>query len=175
MKKIILLSIILIFLTGCGGIYNQGNFVLPNDIEFLNLIEELNTPEKTCKYMEDNFEYENNLVTLTPYQLLLIKKGNCDDFSNFATFFPNYNGYEIYQILIEFLFYEHEDDNGDEKYHMIGVFKEGDYYNISENMHYVECFCESFEDIMNFNLYHGWISYIVYDYDMKIVEQGYNN
>lgn len=171
MKKIIiLLSIILIFLTGCGGIYNQGNFVLPNDIEFLNLIKELNTPEKTCKYMEDNFEYENNLVTLTPYQLLLIKRGNCDDFSNFATFFPHCNKYETWQILIEFPFYEYEDH----RYHMIGVFKEGDYYNISENMLYVECFCKNFRGIMNFYLYRDWISYTVYDYDMKIIEEGYN-
>jgi len=142
--------------------YNLSNFILPNDPEFLDLIEELNTPEKTCQYMEDNFEYENNSIALTPYQLFLIEKGNCDDFKNWATFFPNYHGYETYQILIKF---------PSEEYHMIGVFKEGNYYNISENTLYIECFCENFKEIMNFNLYHGWISYIVYDYNMNTIEQ----
>ena len=172
MKKIILLIVILISLTGCGGLYNLSNFILPNDTEFLILIEKLNTPKKTCQYMEDNFEYENNSIALTPYQLFLIKKGDCDDFKNWAIYFPNYHGYKTYQIIIEFPFCEHEED---EKYHMIGVFKEGDYYNISENMLYIECFCETFEEIMNFYLYRGWISYVVYDYGMNIVEQGYNN
>lgn len=166
MKKIILVGIILIFLTGCGGLYNLSNFALPDDLEFLALREELDTPEKTCKYMQDNFEYENNSIALTPYQLFLIKKGNCDDFKNWAIYFPNYHGYETYQILIYLPFCENN------KHHMIGVFKEGNYYNISENMLYIECFCESFEEIMNFNLYHGWISYTVYDYNMKIVKQG---
>lgn len=174
MKKIILLIIILILLTGCNNgneLYNLNDFILPNDSEFLTLIEELDTPERTCQYMQNNFEYENNSIALTPYQLFLIEKGNCDDFKNWAIYFPNYHEYETYQILIEFPSYEYEDD----EYHMIGVFKEGNYYNISENMLYVECFCESFKEIMNFNLYHGWISYKVYDYDMNIIEQRYNN
>jgi len=171
MKKVILSIVILIFLAGCNGLYNISNFILPNDPEFLILIEELDTPKKTCQYMQDNFEYENNSIALSPYQLFLIKKGDCDDFKNWAIYFPNCHGYETYQILIEFPSYEYEDDG----YHMIGVFKEGDYYNISENMLYIECFCKCFEEIMNFHLYRGWISYIVYDYKMSFIEQGYNN
>ncbi|GAH39567.1 unnamed protein product, partial [marine sediment metagenome] len=139
--------------SGCG-IYNLNHFTLPDDAEFLALVQELDTPEKTCNYMSENFVYGSNNVTLTPYQLYKIKVGNCDDFSNFATFFPNYHGYKTYQILIEFPL---------EDYHMIGVFKEGNYYNISENTLYIECLCETFKEIMNFYLYQDWISYIVYD------------
>ena len=134
---------------------------MPGDIEFLALIEELNTPEKICQYMTDNFKYKNNSVKLSPYQLYVAKKGNCDDFSLFATFIADYHNYETYQILIEF---------PSNDYHMTGVFKEGNYYNISENTLYVECFCQNFKEIMNFYLYRGWLSYIVYDYDMNVIE-----
>ena len=160
MKKLLILLILSIFfLSGCG-IYNLSNFVLPDDTEFITLVRELDTPKKIGDYMLENFTYEPNSILLNPYQLSLIEEGNCDDFSYFATFIANFNGYEIYQILIEFPL---------EKYHMIGVFKEGDYYNISENTLYIECLCENFKEIMNFYLYNNWISYIVYDYDMKII------
>ena len=56
MKKIISLIIVLIFLTGCSGLYNLNNFVLPDDSEFLVLIEELDTPQRICQYMIDNLE-----------------------------------------------------------------------------------------------------------------------
>ena len=158
---LVLFTVLTIFLSGCG-FYNLNYFTLPDDTEFLALIQELDTPEKTCKYMQDNFEYENNLIKLTPYQLFLIKKGNCDDFSNFATFFPSYHNYETYQIFIEF---------PSNDYHMTGVFKEGDYYNISENTLYIECFCENFKEIMNSYLYRGWLSYIVYDYNLNLIEK----
>ena len=162
MKKLLVLFIILtIFLSGCG-IYHLSNFTLPDDTEFLALIQELDTPEKIGNYMKDNFIYETNSILLNPYQLFITKNGNCDDFSFFATFIAHYNNYETYQILIKFPL---------EEYHVIGVFKEGNYYNISENLLYIECFCENFREIMNFSLYKNWLSYIVYDYDMNIVEQ----
>jgi len=166
MKKVILLIIILILFTGCSDIYNQGNFVLPDDIEFLAIIQELDTPEKIGDYTEENFTLETNLILLNPYQLFIAKKGCCDDFALFTTYIANYHNYETYQILIKFPLNMY-----DSQYHMIGVFKEGDYYNISDNINYIECFCESFKEIMNFYLYHGWISYTVYDYDMNIVEE----
>jgi len=172
MKKLILLFIIFILtisLSGCG-IYNLNSFVLPDDAEFLACIQELDNPEKIGDYMLENFTYETNSILLNPDQLFIVKKGNCDDFSFFATFIANYHNYETYQILIEFPLNIH-----DPQYHMIGVFKEGNYYNISENTLYIECLCENFKEIMNFYLYHGWISYIVYDYNMKIIEQGINN
>jgi len=162
MKKLLILFILLtIFLSGCGcGLYNLNSFILPDDIEFLALIQELDTPQKIGDYMLENFTYEINSILLNPDQLFVTKKGNCDDFSFFATYIANFNGYETYQILIEF---------PSEKYHMIGVFKEGNYYNISENTLYIESLCQSFKEIMNFHLYRGWLSYIVYDYNMEQV------
>ncbi|MBA7538137.1 hypothetical protein ES705_30411 [subsurface metagenome] len=155
MKKLILLFIILtLTLSGC--------WVTPDDYsKFIATVEKLDTPQKIGDYMLENFIYETNSILLDPYQLFLIKRGNCDDFSLFATSIANYHGYETYQILAELPL----------GYHMIGVFKEGNYYNISENTLYIECFCENFKEIMNFYLYHDWISYKVYDYNMNLIEQ----
>lgn len=165
MKKLIIILIIALLTSGCG-FYNLNDFVLPDDVEFIKVVEELDTPEKIGNYMEENFTCESNLILLNPYQLFMTKKGDCDDFSFFATFISHYHNYETYQILIEFPL---------DTYHMIGVFKEENYYNISENMLYIECLCENFREIMNFYLYNKWISYKVYDYYMNIVKQEYNN
>ena len=176
MKKVILSIIILIFLTGCGGLYNLSNFILPNDSEFLALIQELDTPEKICQYMLDNFGVEEHpYKTLTPYQLYKNKAGDCSDFSLFAVFVANYHGYETYQILI--IFYPHV--FGYTIGHTIGIFKEGDCYSTSEGRFYIggpgRC-KETFREVVDFNYPEDWWkSYIVYDYDMNIVEQGYNN
>lgn len=175
MKKIILFIVILIFLTGCGGLYNLNNFILPDDLEFLALIQELDTPEKICKYMLDNFGIEEHpYTTLTPYQLYINKSGDCNDFSLFAIFVANHHGYETYQILIKFYPWVFGYSIG----HTIGVFEEGDCYTVSEGRFYIggpgRC-KKTFRKVVDFNYPEDWwISYIVYDYDMNIVEQGYN-
>jgi len=174
MKKSVLLVLIVVFLTGCvtGCVSNNVGtyisvlpiFVLPDDTEFVDLVKKLETPEEICQYMEDNFEYdEENTSNLSPYELFKTKKGNCDDFSSFVMFILIFHGYdEVYQILIEL---------PPLGYHMIAVFKEGEFYNISDNMIYIQCFCKDFREIMNFYFYHDWVSYVVYDYDMNIVEE----
>ena len=162
MKKLLILLILLIlFLTGCS-IYNLNTFVLPDDAEFIALVQELDTPEKIGDYMLENFTYKPNSMLLNPYQLFVTKNGNCDDFSLFITYIAHRHNYETYQILIELPL---------DEYHMIGVFKEGDYYNISENTLYIESFCQNFKEIMNSYLYQGWLSYIVYNYNMNVIEQ----
>lgn len=176
MKKIILLIIVLIFLTGCGGLYNLSNFVVPDDLEFLALIKELNTPKIICQYMLDNFGYEDHPYnTLTPYQLYKNKAGDCSDFSLFAVFVANYHGYETYQILV--IFYPHV--FGYTMGHIIGVFKEEGGYSISEGKYYIGGFGryrKTFKEIVDFNYPEDWWkSYKVYDYDMNIVETVYNN
>lgn len=175
MKRVILISIILIFLTGCSGIYNISNFVLPDDLEFLALIKELDTPKKICQYMLGNFEIEERPYNvLTPYQLYKNGAGDCNDFSLFAVFVANYHGYETYQILIKF----HSWVFGYSVGHTIGVFKEEGGYSISEGRDYIGGFGrykKTFEEIVNFNYQEGWEFYIVYDYDMNIVEQGYSD
>ena len=176
MKNTILISIILIFLTGCSGLYNLSNFVLPDDLEFLALIKELDTPKKICQYMSDNFGIEEHPYnTLTPYQLYINKAGDCNDFSLFAVFVANYHGYETYQILIKFNSWVFGYSIG----HTIGIFKEGDCYTVSEGRDYIggpgRC-KKTFIKLVDFHYPEDWWkSYIVYDYDMNIVEQGYNN
>jgi len=177
MKKVILLfiiGVILILLTGCGSssIFNLSNFVIPDDIEFLALIKELDKPEKICQYMADNFGIEEHPYnTLTPYELYKIKKGDCDDFSNFAVFIANYHGYETYQILMLFPKPIYPIDT----WHAIAIYKENNCYTFSELQRYNpdgKCH-NSFNDIMQ--IFGGWTKYKVYDYDMNIIETGYNN
>ena len=92
MKKVILIGIIIVFLTGCSGLYNISNFVLPNDDEFINTIKTLDTPKKICNYMENNFEYKfYPFKILTPYELFLYKKGDCNNFAIFAMFVANFH------------------------------------------------------------------------------------
>jgi uncharacterized protein YxeA len=170
MKKIILVIISLIFLTGCNGLYNLNNFVLPDNDEFLTLVQELDTPEKICQYMTDNFNTEiHPYIILTPYQLFKNKAGDCDDFSTFAQFVAHYHGYETYQIIISF---------SNKKYkHSIAVYKENK-YSFSDCEIYCSARYNNFSEIIKYDCWlrdEIWTKYIVYDYDMNIVETGYNN
>ncbi|MBA7572303.1 hypothetical protein ES708_14082 [subsurface metagenome] len=174
MKKIILLTMILVFLTGCG-IFNPGSFVVPDDIDFLNVVESLQTPKEVCQYMLDNFGYEDHPYnTLTPYQLYKNKAGDCNDFSLFAVFTANQHGYETWQILIKF--YPHV--FGYNAGHTIGVFKEEGGYSISEGRYYIGGFGrfrKNFREIVDFNYQEGWEYYIVYNYWNEVVEEVYND
>ena len=170
MKKVILLSIILIFLTGCGGLYDLNNFILPDDIGFLALIEELDTPRKIVDYMGKNFTYERHIFyTPDPYVLWKTKKGDCNDFSTFAVFIANYHGYGGYQIKLQ--------GNG-LNIHWLAVYLESGQYSYSNNTHYYYVQLNEFRYIVmdwHYKNRLNWISYIVYDYNMNIVETGYNN
>jgi len=172
MKRIILSIIILIFLTGCSGLFNLGNFVLPDDLEFIALMEELDTPEKICQYMLNNFTYKLCLYTsLTPYQLYTIKEGDCNDYVCFGMFFAHHHGYETYQSIIYF--------RNDSQKHSIAVYKE-EKYSFSDNGDYFtgKYNYNSFLEIVNYDCYlrnKVWTKYIVYDYNMNIIEQNYNN
>ena len=170
MKKIILLIIVLIFLTAGCGLSNIDCFVLPDDIEFLILIEELDTPQKISEYMQNNFDYEIHYIyTPDPYTLWQTKKGDCDDFSKFITFIANYHGYETYQIIIFYKNYIFP--------HVIAVFKENDRYNFSDNRNYLFIEAINFREIVEYDnkfLHEDkiWSWYIIYDYWNNVVEQG---
>jgi len=174
MKRILLLTgliLIIFLLTGCSGLYNLDNFILPDDIGFLALIEELDTPEKACKYMEDNFTYELHILNpLTPYQLYILRKGDCDDFYNWPAFFANYHNYETWKIMIY--------QKNTILKHCIAIYKEDGKYNFSDNQYYIFIEATNFKEIVEYDKYltgKDWIKYIVYDYFGKIVETGYNN
>ena len=171
MKRLLILFILLtIFLSGCG-LYNLSNFVLPNDAEFLALIQRLDTPEKICNYILYNFGDEAHaLNVLTPYQLYLVEKGDCDDKANFAVCFANYHGYRTYQILICY--------SGTIFKHQIAIYEEDNGYTFSSNGYYYPVNYNNFLDIVKLNsqkIYEDygyiWKKFTVYDYDMNIVEQ----
>ena len=174
MKKAILIIIVLMFLTGCG-IFDINDFTAPNDVKFIEMIENLNEPKKVSNYMIENFTYEvHHLYNLDPYALWKIKKGDCNDFAAFGIFIANYHGYITYQIRI---YYKNTFIK-----HRIAIYKEDDKYNFSDNQYYYYVNYDNFSDIVELDsqwahyLYgYVWLKYIVYDYDMNIVETGYNN
>lgn len=168
MKKIILSIIILIFLTGCG-LYNLNYFTMPDDADFLALVKELDTPEKIGNYMAENFTYEfHDLYALDPYILWKLKKGDCNDFVIFGTFIANYHGYITYQLGI---FYKNLK-------HRIAIYEENSYYSITDNQYYYPDF-NTFKEIVEFDNIlrdnNNWTKYIIYDYNNKVIEIGYNN
>jgi len=168
MKKALLIIFILsiIFLAGCG-IFNLNYFVMPDDAEFLALITGLDTPEKICRYMQENFAWEYHFSNYSPYQLWLAntktKAGDCNDFACFGVFVAHWHGYETYQITIKL--------KGQNIGHALAVYVEDNKYTYSTNEFYCPIFADSFKEIIidcgAENLYS---SYKVYDYAMKVVE-----
>lgn len=178
MKKIVLLILIVILLTGCvGGMeigwYDISNFVLPDDYEFLALIEKLSMPFWIAQYMQDNFEYEYCIYAKSPYQLWKTKIGDCNDFSLFGTFIAHYNGWDTWQIRIIC----------DDFNHWLGVYrteKEILYtynetlYTYTSNQYYGGYIQKDFESIVNIYCKSNdrkWLKYEVYNYDMDIIEE----
>lgn len=175
MKRILILVILIAFLTGCSTIYDLTNFIVPDDEEFIAVIESLDTPKKICAYMDENFEWEFRVLAYSPYQMwlenvkkiiksVLFKVGDCNDMSCFAAFAANYHGYTIYQIRVEFK----ETLVG----HFLCVFVEEGKYTYSSNTNYYPIFVDSFEDIVLHYFERATKelrSYKVYDYNMNLV------
>jgi len=168
-KTILIISILSIFfLTGCG-FFNLSNFILPDNIKFLITIETLNTPEKICNYMKENFIYKANPVySPDPYTLWRTKKGDCNDMSTFGVFVANYHNYTTYQIHIYY--------KGTLVSHYIAIYVEDDEMAFSDNWLYTPMQKDSFAEIVDYDC---WLqgrelkNYIVYNYKNNIVEEGY--
>ena len=171
MKKIIFVSIILIFLTGCG-LFDLTDWVMPDDLEFLEVIESLDTPEKICAYIKEDFTYKEHLYYAPdPYTLWQLGEGDCNDFETFARFAANYHGYETYRLIIYF-------KNSLIK-HALAVFKEYGGYTYQNIKAYKPIYADTFEEVAD-----HWEKsqtecevqkYKVYDYEMNLVETGNNN
>ena len=168
MKKIIVLSFLIIFLiTGCAR-FNPGEYVIPEDGGFLAVINSLYTPEDISNYMLANFTYEaHDFTAQTPYELYLSKKGDCDEFSNFGVTVANFHGYETWQIQIfDNSFYSH----------YVAVYDEDIWLSITDNQYYFSGF-DDFMEIVEYVYYirnKVWTKYIVYDYWNNKIEIGYN-
>jgi len=136
----ILIVLILVILTGCGT-FNLSDFIMPDDSEFLSVVESLDTPTKICEYMQENFTYKlHAFYAPDPYILWKLKEGDCNDFSTFAVFCADWHGYETYQIFIIF--------ENNPMGHYLGVFVEDEKYNYSSNRIYHPISVDSFEEIV---------------------------
>ena len=165
MKKVIILTLFIVFLTGCG-LYNLDYFVMPDDTEFLIVLQSLDTPLKISDYMQSNFIGELHPFTaVDPYDLYITGKGDCNDFSTFGVFVANYHGYETYQIKMVLK---------DTIYiHYLGVYVEGNYSFTDNQVYY--CDFNTFREIVEESCRHinyECTSYKVYDYENNIIEMG---
>ena len=166
-KLLILLMIFMLLLLGCG-VLNLGNFVLPDDLEFIAVVEELDTPEKICQYMTDNFIPEAHLFyTVNPYELYKTKKADCNDTATFAQFVANYHGYTTYKIVITL--------KDTSLKHALAVYEEEKGYTFSSWGAYFdyETLQDTFRDIVDLYYNYNWSKYIVYDYWNNVVKQEY--
>jgi len=129
-SKIIIIILITILLSGCT-ICNVDNFVVPNDVHFLECVKELDTVPKIAQYMEDNFVYKKHCWAYTPYQMWLYKIGDCNDYAAFGVYAAKQHGIEAYQVLIYY---------SDCGIHMNVVYKVGDYWVLTDCWVYHEKF-----------------------------------
>jgi len=142
---------------------------LPDNAEFLTLVEELDTPQKIGNYMLENFTYEeHDFYTLEPYELWETKKGDCDDFSAFGVFVADHHGYETYQIKIfDNSFYSH----------YVAVYDENIWYSITDNRYYYFGF-DNFREIVDYVCdirLKDWTKYIVSNYWNDIIETNFSD
>ena len=136
--KTLVLILLLIALTGCGIL---NGFVMPDDPEFLAVVESLDTPAKICEYMKENFEYEYHMLGTDPYTLWKTRKGDCSDLAKFAGFIANYHGYETYKINIYF--------KNALVGHALAVYKENGKYTYSSNKNYHPIGVDTFKEIVS--------------------------
>jgi len=145
---------------------------MPDDIEFLAVVESLDTPEKICTYMKENFTYKTHLIYAPdPYTFWKLKEGDCNDFANFASFVANYHGYETWQVHIYF---------NEPSFHIIVIYKESNGYSFSSNQfHYPkdDVYYNNFRECVDRDfLYRSkdWSFYKVYDYENNLIEKVQN-
>ena len=167
MKKLLILSILFIFLlSGCNGIYNLNYFTLPDDAEFLALIQELDTPRKICSYMKENFTRKDNIFySPDPYELWLCQEGDCNDFVTFTMFVANFHGYKTYQIQISF--------KGTFIKHVLAVYLEDGKYAYSNFKAYYPLYVSSFDEIVSDYFINHELelkSYKVYGYENNLIK-----
>ena len=164
--KLITIVLLTIFLTGCG-VYNLTNFTIPNDNEFVAVIESLDTPKKICQYMHDNFEHKVTIFACyDPYIMWLLntKAGDCNDYATWAMFVAHYHGYEVYMAIVY---------SGSIYSHALAIFVENGKYNYSSNDVYCPVQVNTFKEIIDCHAKSWNIkvkSYKIYDYNMNLVK-----
>lgn len=133
------------------------------DNSFYETILELNTPGKISQYMYNNFNYSYQPYGVKePLELFITKKGDCNDFSNFAAFVGNYHGYTVYQVRLL-----KENIN-----HWIAVFKVNNHFIYLNNQYLNIDKYEYIYDIIDFYsiFYKDYLGYEIYDYKLNLIE-----
>jgi len=110
------------------------------DPEFVNLVYQLDSPEKICQYMEKYISYKILIGPHSPYQTYLSKEGDCGDYAAFANGIAHFHGYESYHVVIKWT-------NGIA--HSIVVYDMGDHYTYSSNYFYCSQSFNSIEACVN--------------------------
>ncbi len=170
MKKFLILTLLIsiTFLTGCG-LFNLNGWIMPDDLEFLAVVESLDTPEKICDYMKENFTYKEHLFYAPdPYTFWKLKEGDCNDFGDFVRFVANYHSYETYRIIIYF--------KNTLLCHVLTAFVEYDKYTYSNNKAYYPIYVDTFEEVVSHFFEtcfeYKYKAYKVYDYENNLIEVG---
>ena len=162
--KVLLVLAMTVVLTGCG-LFDLSSFIIPDDSEFIATVESLDTPEKACQYVMDNFEWEKHILNYSPYQVWLVNKantGDCNDMACFLAFVTHYHGYEIYQIVTRF--------KGTLISHALCVFVEEEQYTYSSNQYYHPIYVDTFKEIVDhYERSLEITSYKVFDYEGNVV------
>lgn len=165
MNKIIIPLIFIVLLSGCGitGIFNLAHFILPDDVEFIEVVEALYTPLKIVDFMAEHFTpLEPHDKAFSPYEMWQVQEGDCNDFCCFAMFCASYHGYEVYQLLIIFPDFSH----------VVCVYKIDDGYLVSDVGFFHQGIFRDFQEIAE--IFNGWESYKVFDYEMNEIESDIN-
>ena len=144
--KIIISFLIIILLTGCG-IYSLDGFVVPNDIQFTECVNSLDTVPKIAQYMEDNFIYQVRYTALSPYSMWINEHGDCNDYAAFGVYVAKYHGIETYQVLITYA--------NQMTTHVNAVYKVGELWHITDCWTHYAAF-RTIKEAMEFHaLYNG--------------------
>lgn len=168
MKKLLIIGLLLTILLGGCGLYNLTHFVVPDDTEFIAIVASLDTPQKICDYLEENFTFKLSLYYApSPYVFWLEKEGDCNDFADFGMWVANQNGWETYSVIIYF---------GGFSSHALTIYVEDSLYNYQNVKKYktiqVNTFREVVEHWQSITTKYEWRTYRIYDYDDNLIERG---
>jgi len=169
-KKTLITFLVFVLLTTAGcGIFNISSWVMPDDLEFMQIVNELDSPQKICDYLKDNFTYKYNpYYSPSPYEFWLEKEGDCNDFADFGRWVAFQQGIEAYRYLV------HLQDTIVS--HAMTVYVVGGLYDYQNVTQYVPLQTDSFGDIVidwqSKQTKYEWTSYKVYDWDNNLIEKG---
>jgi hypothetical protein len=154
----------MLMMSGCG-LFNLNGWVVSDDLEFLEVVESLKTPEMICNYMK-NFNYkEHPFYAPDPYTFWKLGEGDCNDFETFARFVADYHGYTTYRVVvyIKGVFFRHA----------LAVFEE-DGFTYQDIKAYKPIYADTFKEVVEHweksQMGYEVRKYKVYDYEGNEVD-----